>query len=433
MAQRLDAKAPDFEEKFKALLAQKRDLAPDVDAAVKAIIDEVIARGDAALVDYSRRFDRIDLEKSGIAVTKAEVDAAEGRCTGTQLQALDLALERILAFHERQRPQDLRFTDPVGVELGWRWTPIDSVGLYVPGGTAAYPSSVLMNVAPAKVAGVGRIAMVVPTPGGEVAPLVLAAAKRAGIEEIYRVGGAQAVAALAYGTRTIAPVDKIVGPGNAYVAAAKRRVFGQVGIDMIAGPSEVLILADGSANPDWIAADLLAQAEHDESAQSILITDDASLADSVVAAVERHLKTLTRHEIASASWRDYGAVILVRKFADALPLADRIAAEHVELVCENAEALADKIRNAGAIFVGGYTPEAVGDYVGGSNHVLPTARSARFSSGLNVLDFMKRSSILKCDAKALRAIGGAAVTLGEAEGLTAHARSVSIRLNSLGA
>jgi len=433
MAQRLDAKAPDFEEKFKALLAQKRDLAPDVDAAVKAIIDEVIARGDAALVDYSRRFDRIDLEKSGIAVTKAEVDAAEGRCTGTQLQALDLALERILAFHERQRPQDLRFTDPVGVELGWRWTPIDSVGLYVPGGTAAYPSSVLMNVAPAKVAGVGRIAMVVPTPGGEVAPLVLAAAKRAGIEEIYRVGGAQAVAALAYGTKTIAPVDKIVGPGNAYVAAAKRRVFGQVGIDMIAGPSEVLILADGSANPDWIAADLLAQAEHDESAQSILITDDASLADSVVAAVERHLKTLTRHEIASASWRDYGAVILVRKFADALPLADRIAAEHVELVCENAEALADKIRNAGAIFVGGYTPEAVGDYVGGSNHVLPTARSARFSSGLNVLDFMKRSSILKCDAKALRAIGGAAVTLGEAEGLTAHARSVSIRLNSLGA
>ena len=433
MAQRLDAQAPDFEEKFKALLAQKRDLAPDVDAAVKAIIDDVIARGDAALVDYSRRFDRIDLEKSGIAVSKAEIDAAEGNCSKKQLEALDLALGRILAFHERQRPQDLRFTDPVGVELGWRWTPIDSVGLYVPGGTAAYPSSVLMNVAPAKVAGVGRIAMVVPTPGGEVAPLVLAAAKRAGIEEVYRVGGAQAVAALAYGTKTIAPVDKIVGPGNAYVAAAKRRVFGQVGIDMIAGPSEVLILADGSANPDWIAADLLAQAEHDESAQSILITDDASLADSVVAAVERHLKTLTRHEIASASWRDYGAVILVRKFADALPLADRIAAEHVELVCENAEALADKIRNAGAIFVGGYTPEAVGDYVGGSNHVLPTARSARFSSGLNVLDFMKRSSILKCDAKALRAIGGAAVTLGEAEGLTAHARSVSIRLNSLGA
>ena len=282
-------------------------------------------------------------------------------------------------------------------------------------------------------AGVGRIAMVVPTPGGQVAPLVLAAAKRAGIEEIYRVGGAQAVAALAYGTRTIAPVDKIVGPGNAYVAAAKRRVFGQVGIDMIAGPSEVLILADKSANPDWIAADLLAQAEHDESAQSILITDDASLADAVAAAVERHLKTLARHEIASASWRDYGAVILTPKLADALPLADRIAAEHLELVCENAEALAGKIRNAGAIFLGGYTPEAVGDYVGGSNHVLPTARSARFSSGLNVLDFMKRTSILKCDAEALRAIGGAAVTLGDAEGLTAHARSVSIRLNSLGA
>jgi histidinol dehydrogenase len=433
MAQRLDAQAPDFEEKFKALLAQKRDLAPDVDAAVKAIIDDVIARGDAALVDYSKRFDRIDLEATGIPVSKAEVETAEARCSKEQLDALDLALERILAFHERQRPQDLRFTDPVGVELGWRWTPIDSVGLYVPGGTAAYPSSVLMNVAPAKVAGVGRIAMVVPTPGGAVAPLVLAAARRAGIEEIYRVGGAQAVAALAYGTKTIAPVDKIVGPGNAYVAAAKRRVFGQVGIDMIAGPSEVLILADKSANPDWIAADLLAQAEHDESAQSILITEDASLANAVVAAVERHLKTLARHEIASASWRDYGAVILVRRLTDALPLADRIAAEHLELVCEDAEALADKIRNAGAIFVGGYTPEAIGDYVGGSNHVLPTARSARFSSGLNVLDFMKRSSILKCDAEALRAIGGAAVTLGEAEGLTAHARSVSIRLNSLGA
>ncbi len=433
MAQRLDARAPDFEQQFKALLAQKRDLAPDVDATVKAIIDDVIARGDAALVDCSRRFDRIDLEKTGIAISRAEVLSAEDRCSKEQLDALDLALERILAFHERQRPQDLRFTDPLGVELGWRWTPIDAVGLYVPGGTAAYPSSVLMNVAPAKVAGVDRIAMVVPTPGGEVAPLVLAAAKRAGIEEIYRVGGAQAVAALAYGTKSIAPVDKIVGPGNAYVAAAKRRVFGQVGIDMIAGPSEVLILADKSANPDWIAADLLAQAEHDESAQSILITDDASLADAVVAAVERHLKTLSRHEIASSSWRDYGAVILVSKLAEALPLADRIAAEHLELICENAEAFACKIRNAGAIFIGGYTPEAVGDYVGGSNHVLPTARSARFSSGLNVLDFMKRSSILKCDAEALRAIGGAAVTLGEAEGLTAHARSVSIRLNSLGA
>ncbi len=433
MAQRLDARAPDFDKEFRTLLAQKRDLAPDVDAAVKAIIDDVIARGDAALVDYSRRFDRIDLEKTGIAVSQAEVLAAEGRCSKAQLDALDLAYERILFFHEKQRPQDLRFTDPVGVELGWRWTPIDSVGLYVPGGTAAYPSSVLMNVAPAKVAGVDRIAMVVPTPGGEVAPLVLAAARRAGIEEIYRVGGAQAVAALAYGTKTIAPVDKIVGPGNAYVAAAKRRVFGQVGIDMIAGPSEVLILADKSANPDWIAADLLAQAEHDELAQSILITDDASLADAVVAAVERHLETLSRHEIASASWRDYGAVILVQKLADALPLADRIAAEHLEIVCEDAEALAGKIRNAGAIFVGGYTPEAIGDYVGGSNHVLPTARSARFSSGLNVLDFLKRSSILKCDAEALRAIGAAAVTLGEAEGLTAHARSVSIRLNSLGA
>jgi len=433
MTLRLNASAKDFEQSFIDLLAMKRESSQDVDDTVRDIIADVVARGDAALIDYSKRFDRIDLAATGIAVPAAEVSAAESKCSAAQLAALDLALERITAFHARQKPEDLRFRDAAGVELGWRWTPLDSVGLYVPGGTAAYPSSVLMNVVPAKVAGVSRIVMVVPTPGGHVEPLVLAAAKRAGIDEIYRVGGAQAVAALAYGTATIAPVAKIVGPGNAWVAAAKRRVFGQVGIDMIAGPSEVLILADGTANPDWIAVDLLAQAEHDESAQSILITDDPALADAVVAAVDRHLETLSRREIASASWRDFGAIILVPKLADALPLADRIAAEHLEIISADAEALAARVSNAGAIFIGGYTPEAVGDYVGGSNHVLPTARSARFSSGLSVLDFLKRTSILKCDAESLRAIGAAAVTLGEAEGLTAHARSVAIRLNRIGA
>jgi histidinol dehydrogenase len=431
MTLRLDASSAAFEDQFAALLNMKREASADVDETVRAIIADVVARGDAALVDLSRRFDRVDLEKTGIAVSAAEVAAAEAACSKELLEALDLALERITAFHEKQRPQDLRYRDEAGVELGWRWSPLDSVGLYVPGGTAAYPSSVLMNVVPAKVAGVKRIVMVVPTPDGHVEPLVLAAAKRAGITEIYRVGGAQAVAALAYGTKTIAPVAKIVGPGNAWVAAAKRRVFGQVGIDMIAGPSEVLILADKTGNPDWIAADLLAQAEHDESAQSILITDDATLGDAVVAAVERHLTTLSRTKIATASWRDYGAVIVTKSLEEALPLADRIAAEHLEIISDNAEDLAARVSNAGAIFIGAYTPEAVGDYVGGSNHVLPTARSARFSSGLSVLDFVKRTSILKCDADSLRAIGGAAVTLGVAEGLDAHARSVSIRLNSL--
>jgi len=433
MPLRLSTRDGDFESAFAALLAAKREADADVDDTVGVIVDDVVERGDAALIEHTARFDRVAIKATQLRLTAHEIADAAAKASEETVAALRTAAERIESFHRRQLPQAIDYVDAVGVRLGMRWRPLASAGLYVPGGTAAYPSSVLMNAIPARVAGVGRLVMAVPAPDGALNPLVMAAARLVGVDEIYRVGGAQAIAALAYGTATIAPVDKIVGPGNAYVAAAKRRVFGQVGIDMIAGPSEVLILADGSANPDWIAADLLAQAEHDESAQSILITDDASLADSVVAAVERHLKTLTRHEIASASWRDYGAVILVRKFADALPLADRIAAEHVELVCENAEALADKIRNAGAIFVGGYTPEAVGDYVGGSNHVLPTARSARFSSGLNVLDFMKRSSILKCDAKALRAIGGAAVTLGEAEGLTAHARSVSIRLNSLGA
>jgi histidinol dehydrogenase len=340
-----------------------------------------------------------------------------------------LAKERIEVYHRAQRPEDFMTTDALGVTLGWRWTALESVGLYVPGGLASYPSSVLMNAVPAKVAGVPRVAMVVPTPRGETNPLVLAAARLAGVDEIFRIGGAQAVAALAYGTASITPVVKITGPGNAYVAAAKRRVFGQVGIDMIAGPSEVLVLADSSANPDWIAADLLAQAEHDPVAQSILITDSASLADAVEKAVERQLQTLPKAEIAGASWRDYGAIILVDRLDDAIPLVDRLAPEHLEIETENAEELAAKVRNAGSIFLGSHTPEAIGDYVGGPNHVLPTARSARFSSGLGVLDFMKRTSILKCDAQALRVLGPAAIALGRSEGLEGHARSVAIRLN----
>ncbi|MBG0811257.1 histidinol dehydrogenase [Methylosinus sp. H3A] len=433
MTWRLDASAADFEERFSALLATKREAAQDVDDTVRGIIEDVAARGDEALIDYSKRFDHIDLAQTGIALTKAEIDAAESKVPKETLAALDLAHARIRAFHERQRPEDLRYKDEAGVELGWRWSALESVGLYVPGGTASYPSSVLMNAVPAKVAGVDRLVMVVPAPHGVIDPLVLAAAKRAGVDEVYRVGGAQAVAALAHGTKTIRPVAKIVGPGNAWVAAAKRRVFGLVGIDMIAGPSEILVLADKTANPDWVAIDLLAQAEHDESAQSILITDDPAFADAAAAAVERQLATLSRVEIASKSWRDYGAIIVTRSLADSIPLADRIAAEHLEIVSEDAEELAAKVRNAGAIFIGAYTPEAIGDYVGGSNHVLPTARSARFSSGLSVLDFVKRTSILKCDPASLRQIGPAAVTLGDAERLQAHARSVAMRLDQRGA
>jgi histidinol dehydrogenase len=396
---------------------------------VRAIIADVKARGDAALADYTAKFDRVDLAKMGLRVTPAEIDAAETKCKPEALAALKLARDRIEAYHLRQKPKDDRFTDATGVEMGSRWTAIQAVGLYVPGGTAAYPSSVLMNAVPAKVAGCERLVMVVPAPDGKLEPLVLAAAKLAGVDEVYRIGGAQAVAALAYGTESIAPVAKIVGPGNAYVAAAKRLVFGQVGIDMIAGPSEVLILADKTGNADWIAADLLAQAEHDVSAQSILITDDAELAAQVGKAVESQLKTLLRKDVASASWRDFGAIIMVPKLAEALALVDRLAPEHLEIAAENAEAFVGKIRNAGAIFIGAHTPEAIGDYVAGSNHVLPTARSARFSSGLGVLDFMKRTSLLKCGPDQLRALGPAAIALGEAEGLTAHARSVSIRLN----
>ena len=429
MPLRLDSQSADFAAQFRAFLGAKRETSADVEQAVRAILADVQARGDAALIDYTQRFDRLTLTPETLRVPAAEIAAATAQCDPKALAALKLARERIETFHRRQLPKDDRFTDALGVELGGRWTAIEAVGLYVPGGTAAYPSSVLMNAVPAKVAGVGRLVMVVPAPDGKLNPLVLAAAALAGVDEIYRIGGAQAVAALAYGTATIAPVAKIVGPGNAYVAAAKRLVFGKVGIDMIAGPSEVLVLADATGNPDWIAADLLAQAEHDESAQSILITDDAALAAQVERAVESQLKTLPRAKIAGASWANFGAVITVPTLADAIPLVDAIAPEHLEVVAADDEALAARIRNAGAIFLGAHTPEAIGDYVGGSNHVLPTARSARFSSGLGVLDFMKRTSILKCGPEQLRALGPAAIALGEAEGLGAHARSVAIRLN----
>jgi histidinol dehydrogenase len=426
---RLDTRSPDFADRFKAFLATKREAAADVEQAVRAIIDDVAANGDRALKALSQKFDHVDLDALGLRVSAAEIEAAMARCDAKAVEALKLARERIEAYHIKQLPKDERFVDAQGVELGWRWTAINAVGLYVPGGTAAYPSSVLMNAVPAKVAGVTRLVMVVPAPNGNLNPLVLAAAKLAGVDEIYHIGGAQAVAALAYGTETIAPVDKIVGPGNAYVAAAKRLVFGRVGIDMIAGPSEVLVLADRDANPDWIAADLLAQAEHDTAAQSILMTDDEKLADAVATAVEAQLKTLPRADVAAQSWRDYGAIVLLRGLDEGVPLIDAVAPEHLEIIAADADTLAGKIRNTGAIFLGAHTPEAIGDYVAGSNHVLPTARSARFSSGLGVIDFMKRTSLLKCDASSLAALSCAAIALGEAEGLSAHARSVAIRLN----
>lgn len=426
---RLDSRDPGFEEAFRALLAMKREVDEDVDQAVSAILADVRARGDAALIGYTARFDRLELTPATLRISAAEVEAAYKSCDPELIKALELAAERIRAFHARQVPADDSFTDAAGVRLGLRWSPVSAAGLYVPGGTAAYPSSVLMNAIPAKAAGVARLVMVVPSPGGVLNPLVLAAAKVAGVDEIYRVGGAQAVGALAYGTGTIRPVDKIVGPGNAYVAAAKRRVFGTVGIDMIAGPSEILVVADRFNDPAWIAADLLSQAEHDTAAQSILITDDAAFGGAVAEAVESHLKTLPRAGIARESWDSHGAVIVVSDLDAALPLIDRIAPEHLELAVENPDALAAKVGNAGAIFLGRYTPEAVGDYIGGPNHVLPTARSARFSSGLGVLDFMKRTTLLGCDADSLRAIGPAAVRLAEAEGLGAHGLSVALRLN----
>jgi histidinol dehydrogenase len=429
MPVRLDRSHADFDQRFQTFLAAKREVSADVERATRAIVDDVVARGDAALVEATRKFDRLDVDPSSLRVTAAEIDAAVKACDRPTIEALKFAHDRIETFHVRQMPEDERFTDALGVELGWRWSAIDAVGLYVPGGTAAYPSSVLMNAVPARVAGVPRMVMVVPAPDRKLNPLVLAAAHLAGVSEIYRVGGAQAVAALAYGTATIAPVAKIVGPGNAYVAAAKRLVFGKVGIDMIAGPSEVLVIADDTGNAGWIAADLLAQAEHDASAQSILITDSGRLAADVERAVEAQLATLPRAAIARASWNDFGAIILVDKLDDAPMLANAIAAEHLEIMTADAEVLSAKVRNAGAIFLGAHTPEAIGDYVGGSNHVLPTARSARFSSGLGVLDFMKRTSILKCGPDQLRALGPAAMTLGKAEGLEAHSRSVGLRLN----
>jgi histidinol dehydrogenase len=426
---RIDTRSSDFAARFDAFLATKREVSADIETATRAIVDDVAARGDAALIEATRKFDRLELDASGLRISSAEIDAAVAACDGKTLDALKFARDRIELFHRRQLPKDDRFTDALGVELGWRWSAIEAVGLYVPGGTAAYPSSVLMNAVPAKVAGVGRVVMVVPSPDGKLNPLVLAAAHLGGVSEIYRVGGAQAVAALAYGTATIAPVAKIVGPGNAYVAAAKRQVFGKVGIDMIAGPSEVLVIADHTGNAPWIAADLLAQAEHDANAQSILITDSETLADDVERAVASQLMTLPRADIARPSWNDFGAVILVQNLDEAVTLANAVAAEHLEIMTMDPEALSTRIRNAGAIFLGAHTPEAIGDYVGGSNHVLPTARSARFSSGLGVLDFMKRTSILKCGPEQLRALGPAAMTLGKAEGLDAHARSVGLRLN----
>ena len=429
MVQMLDTREEGFAARFEDLLGMKREASADVNDAVAKIIADVRARGDAALIDFTQKFDQLDLREAGLAVSEADVAGALATVDEATVEALKLAHTRILDHHSRQLPESETYVDATGAELGQRWTPVSSAGLYVPGGTASYPSSVLMNAVPAKVAGVERLVMVVPSPRGELNPLVLVAAALAGVDEIYRVGGAQAIAALAFGTETIGPVSTIVGPGNAYVAAAKRQVFGQVGIDMVAGPSEVVVIADKENDPAWIASDLLAQAEHDTAAQSILITDDAGFAEDVVAAVEAQLKTLPRAETARASWVDFGAVILVESLDEAPALSDRLAPEHLEIATDNADALTEKIRHAGAIFVGRYTPEVIGDYVAGTNHVLPTARSARFASGLGVLDFMKRTSLLKLDAESLKKLGPAAMTLARAEGLDAHRRSVGIRLN----
>jgi histidinol dehydrogenase len=427
---RLSTADPDFAPAFDALLNQARDTTERVDAAVAAIIADVRARGDAALVEYTNRFDRTDLDASRLRITDAEIDAAMAAVPPALHAALDLAATRIAAFHEAQMPRDLRMDDAAGLTLGMRWNALEAVGLYVPGGKAAYPSSVLMNAIPARVAGVTRIAMCVPAPGGVLNPAVLAAARRAGVSEIYRVGGAQAVAALAWGTPTIAPVDRIVGPGNAYVAEAKRQVFGRVGIDSIAGPSEVVVIADASQNARRVAVDLLAQAEHDEAAQSILITDDAGFADSVAAAVLAELPTLERAAIAGASWQAHGAIILVRDWTEAAALTNRLAPEHLELLVAAPEALFAAVRHAGAVFLGPWCPEALGDYVAGPNHVLPTGRTARFASGLSVFDFLKRTTWVAADRAALGRVGPAAVALAEAEGLGAHARSIALRLDS---
>ncbi len=427
----LDSTAPGFEAQFKALLSAKREESVDVDDTVAAIIADVRARGDAAVIELTARFDRLDLTPDTLAFTQDEIDAQCATVPAAERAALELAAARIRAYHDRQRPEDARWTDDSGAELGWRWGPVASAGLYVPGGLASYPSSVLMNAIPAQVAGVARLVICAPTPGGAVNPLVLLAARLSGVETVYRIGGAQAVAAMAYGTQTIAPVDKITGPGNAFVAAAKRRVFGKVGIDMIAGPSEILVIADADNDPDWIALDLLSQAEHDESAQSVLITTDAGFGQAVASAVDTRLQTLERRAIAGASWRDYGAVIVVRDLGEAAALSDRIAPEHLQLCVADPDALLAQINHAGAVFLGHWTPEAIGDYVGGPNHVLPTARSARFSSGLSVLDFMKRTTLARMTPEALASIGPAAEQLATSEGLEAHGLSVRARLERL--
>lgn len=431
MPLRLNAAAPGFERDFSAFLGRNRDTDENVDRIVAAIVADVRLHGDSALVEYTKKFDKVETDAKGLRITPAQRAREAAKVPAKQRNALMFAAKRIEAFHRALLPKDVEFTDETGTRLGARYRPLDSVGVYVPGGTAAYPSSVLMNVVPAKVAGVKRVVMVVPTPGGVLNPLVMLAAEIAGADEIWRIGGAQAVAALAYGTKSIKPVDKITGPGNAFVAAAKRRVFGQVGIDLIAGPSEILVVADGQNDPAWIAADLLSQAEHDASSQSVLITDDAKFADAVAKAIDNELKGLPRAEIAGASWRDNGAIIVVPDLADCAPIVDRVAAEHVELAMESepAELLSQKIAHAGAIFIGRHTPEAIGDYVAGTNHVLPTSRAARFSGGLSVADFLKRTSIVACTPEALAELGPAAMTLAEAEGLSAHGRSVSIRLN----
>ena len=429
----LDASSADFEARFNALLSMKREDSPDVDAVVAGIIADVRARGDAAVLELTTKFDRMTLTPETLRVSNAEIDAAIAQVSPKERAALELAAQRIRDYHARQMPEDASWIDANGATLGWRWTPVSAAGLYVPGGLAAYPSSVLMNAIPAKVAGVARLAVTVPTPDGNVNALVLLACRIAGVDEVYRIGGAQAIAALAYGTKTIAPVDKITGPGNAFVAAAKRRVFGKVGIDMIAGPSEILVIADGDNDPDWIALDLMSQAEHDESAQALLITTSAAFGLKVAEAVSKRLETLERRAIAGPSWRDFGAIITVPDLATAATLANRIAAEHLELCVPDPEALAAQIPHAGAIFLGAFTPEAIGDYIGGPNHVLPTARSARFSSGLSVMDFVKRTTLAKMTPAALRAIGPAAETLAQAESLEAHGLSVRARLNALNA
>jgi histidinol dehydrogenase len=429
MVTRLTTSDSGFAERLDAFLAARQGEEADVDSAVAAILADVRKRGDEAVIDYTNRFDRLKLTPATMRVTPEEMDAAEKAVAAKALDALKFAADRIRTYHAAFLPKDLDWTDAAGVRLGARFTPIGAVGVYVPGGTAAYPSSVLMNTVPAKLAGVPRVVMVVPSPDGKLNPLVLAAAKLAGADEVYRIGGAQAVAALAFGTKTIRAVDKIVGPGNAYVATAKRQVFGTVGIDMIAGPSEILVVADKDNDPDWIAADLLSQAEHDENAQSILITDDGSFADAVSQSVDNLLKTLPRGKIASQSWKQFGAIVVVRSLDEAPAIVDRIAPEHAELAVADPSSLAKRINNAGALFLGRYTPEAIGDYVAGPNHVLPTSGSARFSSGLSVMDFFKRTSIVACDADSLRAVGAAAMTLADVEGLSAHGLSVGIRLN----